>query len=508
MILSLLLFLVNSLPISAQTFFPELGLAITELGKRDLVADDIQVTWTRSHHMTSNKEIEAAIINNHCFESDTKRADARLIQSKIAADSIAAATELFNRKLSTLFYVTNSRSKRSAFSHIKSAFKSQFVQSLAANSISQSIPIIGSIYASWQDSKIRSAVDGLHKKVNALEAEFLSSRNHLIADLDSLRAETCALVTQTQISLSIDRSLQLIEQELISLSTGSFPSTAEFHAEVLKICSSLENSESFCHRVLFDQNYKFTFIGSEYDSERNLLAIKLDLRVPREQSSFKDSKLVQMVNLGNFENASFLRVKLPELALITSSNQIYSLKNDCSPSFCKFSDLDLADNRCLTNLLNGTIDDCEKEIFTGPKFCEIRKIKSGHLISINKENLITAIDGNPIFTEFNRTTILTHNHGSLTCQDDLGQSITLKLGTETKYVSDIEYPLKIVKTESLSARYSSLLLLTLNDSISELSLSDDKILIGRNHVSTLKTIISASLLTLALALISVYACKL
>jgi len=210
-----------------------------------------------------------------------------------------------------------------------------------------------------------------------------------------------------------------------------------------------------------------------------------------EQTSFKNSKLLRITNVGNFDDSNYFRVELPKYALITPNQQVFTLTNNCHSYFCSFELLKITDNTCLQNLMANSTDTCHKIYQEPPAFCEQTKFGQNLLVSATRGSFLKIINGNPVYQQLNRTSVLLEEQGTLTCLSASGVSVTIIVGEEEAKRSQIAHPITIMSPDPDLASSGLLLSLAeLSESIEDLEFSDDKILVGNNYVPTLALFIA------------------
>ena len=239
--------------------------------------------------------------------------------------------------------------------------------------------------------------------------------NNIICQSNSLKYNALLKMHANHI---LQKSIETIENEIISLNFNSLPRNLNFLQMAMKACMSIKpNSIAFCHYVIFNSEVDIRFDGL-VPNDIFLVALFV-LKFPVMSNELIIKNIISVTNIGYFEKDQYNIIDIPKIGVQTNFDSIYELNSHfCKKMICHVNAVSQnIKSRCLTSIMQNTTQNCVSVISEAP-FCHYKKVPSGHLI-IGQNALFFPISENHLDAiPLKNSSLFTQEAGRLLCSHE------------------------------------------------------------------------------------------
>ena len=323
-----------------------------------------------------------------------------------------------------------------------------------------------------------------------------------VCDLTLLKSDQLLQITTINL---IRSNIELIENEIFSLSFGDIPKNSDFFEIILQFCLNVEsNNHKFCSNLLWAGQIQLNFKGLTI--RENMLHALIEIALPRRSENFQKNELFQIYNFGKFSQGGFERVNVPNYVIKSDHDLIYGVEfQKCKNHFCPSSAIFVDESTlCFNDIINNRTTNCHS-VKSRPPTCSFKAFKYGFIITASSaEIILNKIQKKPIIND----TIVLEETATLICNNAHMKDTIHLLDPRIKFASTT----KLYKENFKILKYGDIQNITkvatdrlvTERRFSDLEKSDDRLTINKTEVATLHIIILASAISLISSLITIF----
>ena len=497
----------------------QLGILIENEFEIFVMDQPSKVFYTRAYENLCQREILDRIFERvTCFSRDADRHKQTVYKELIARceviwrDELEKLAKLRNTQLDvskngTISKKNHSRDKRAIglgslvlFSSLVSNFASAF--SIMFSFMSHE-KVTKEIQLQSQNLEIKMKNNAQVASSLFLESNIAIEQLGLaVCDLTLLKSDQLLQITTINL---IRSNIELIENEIFSLSFGDIPKNSNFFENILEFCLNIEsNNHEFCSNLLWSGQIQLNFKGLTIRD--NMLHSLVEIDLPRRSENFQKNELYQIYNFGKFSQGGYEQINVPNYVIKSDHDIIYGIEYEkCKNHFCPSNSV-FVDERtqCFNDIINNRTTNCHS-VKSRPPQCSFKAFKYGYIITASSAELIlNKIQKKPIKNE----TLLLEEKATLICNNEHMKDTIHLLDPRIKFASST----KLYKENFKIIKYGDIRNITkvatdrllIERRFSDLEKSDDKLTINKSEVATLHIIILASAISLISSLLTIF----